>query len=124
MNHLSIFKHDQGICVRKVLLAKGFISELQIIRHPCKILLESRTQNLPGRPAEAQIWLVFIIWKWIRRKSSNLDDVHLGVLQELGEHGHGVVLDDGVCLGVGPGHDVAQAPVIGRERLRDLDTGL
>ena len=32
------------------------------------------------------------------------------MLQELGEHGDGVVLDDGVCLGVGPGHDVAQAP--------------
>ena len=32
------------------------------------------------------------------------------MLKKLGKHWHGVALEDGVCLGVCPGHDVAQGP--------------
>ena len=32
------------------------------------------------------------------------------MLKELGEDWHGVALEDGVCLGVRPSHNVAQGP--------------
>ena len=41
---------------------------------------------------------------------SYLDNIHLGMLKELGEDRHGVTLEDGICLDVGPRHNVAQGP--------------
>ena len=45
---------------------------------------------------------------------AHLHHVHLGVLEELGEHRHGGVVDDGVRLGVVAGDDVAESPEAGR----------
>ena len=43
-----------------------------------------------------------------------LDDVHLGVLQQLGEHRDGAALNNGVGLDVVASHDVAEGPQAGR----------
>ena len=42
-----------------------------------------------------------------------LDNVHLGVLEQLGEHRDGVALDDGVGLDVIPRDDVAEGAEAG-----------
>ena len=46
-----------------------------------------------------------------------LDDVHLGVLQELGEHGDSVVLEHGVGLRVVAGDHVAEGAQARRHHL-------
>ena len=62
----------------------------------------------------AQIWLIFIPSKVTGAGVAHLHDVHLGVLEELGEHRHGRVVDDSVRLGVVAGDDVAESPEAGR----------
>ena len=45
--------------------------------------------------------------------SSYLNNVHLGVLKQLGKHRDGAALDDGVSLDVVAGDDVAESPEAG-----------
>ena len=86
-------------------------------------MLASRQNNSIKASADmiitepAQIWLIFIMIEIFVKNRSHLDNVHLRILEQLGEDRDSVVLEDSISLSVVASDDVAQGSETGSHHL-------